>query len=240
MTNTAAPARQAESQPDFVTIRPAVVLVALAGIAGVLLWGLAVKYNTSTVGFDVWLNGLHTPFLDASALAIAKIFSPAFAIVIGVLFAAVVTWRARSLAVGLGAGVAVGLGWGSAIIIKTVVHRARPNWALIPHHIGAAETDASFPSGHVTFVAALATVTVILLWRTRWRWTAVSCGALLVVLVAWARLYAGVHDLHDVGAGLVYGACASTIAFAFVFWLLQRGRLRELVDAPLARFLARE
>ena len=64
----------------------------------------------------------------------------------------------------LGGAAAVGLG------LKYVFNRVRPElWPrLIQEH------GPSFPSGHSTMAAALATFAVLMLWHTRWRWLAVT------------------------------------------------------------------
>lgn len=224
-------ARHAATAPYF-PVHPVALILSLVGIAGVVLWGLAV-YSANATNLDIWLNERHTPLWDGIAVLISHVFGPAMAVVVGIVFAAIVAWRTRSVAVGLGAGLAVGLAWASSYAVKMLVHRPRPDFSLIPHHIVAMETDPSFPSGHTTFITCLAVITVLLLWRNRWRTVAIVVGAVLVVIVAFSRMYVGVHDVNDVAAAAVYGVCASILAFAFVGWLLQKGRLRDRVDAAV-------
>lgn len=225
-------ARHAAVAP-FYSVHPTALILSLIGIAGVVLWGLAVV-PISAVQFDIWLNNMHTPLWDGLAVLISHVFGPTLAVLVGLIFAAVVAWRCRSVAVGLGAGLAVGLAWASSYAVKMLVHRPRPDFALIPHQIVKMETDPSFPSGHTTFITCLAVVTVLLVWRTaRWRATAIVVGVVLVVMVGFSRMYVGVHDIHDVSAALVYGVCASILAYAFIGWLLQKNRLRERVDTAV-------
>ncbi|MFC6663182.1 phosphatase PAP2 family protein [Deinococcus multiflagellatus] len=83
--------------------------------------------------------------------------------------------------------------------MKRIFQRPRPE--LWPHLVTA--PGASFPSGHSTVAAALAAVCVLLLWRTRWRWSALWLGAAYYGLMALSRVVLGVHYPTDVlAAGL--------------------------------------
>lgn len=203
---------------------PIAAVVSAAGLVAVLVWGLLVRDDTSALGFLVWFNGLRNPLLDGLAAVVAVGLSPAAAVAIGVLFALLVAWRTRSILVGLGAGFAVAAGWLSSGAIKVIVDRPRPDWAALTNHIGVAETDASFPSGHVAFAASLAVVATLLVWRTRHRWWVMAAGLVLTALAAVGRLYAGVHDPSDVIAAALCGLFGGVLAYAVAGWLL--GRIR--------------
>lgn len=115
---------------------------------------------------------------------------------------------------------------GSIIINRTVklqLHRVRPHLWASP----APESDPGFPSGHamssMTFVAAL----IILTWNTRWRWTVVVTGSAFVLLIAWTRLYLGVHYPSDILAGWTV-----SIAWAVGVSLLIRPHLKQNLRKP--------
>ena len=117
---------------------------------------------------------------------------------------------AIALAVGvLGAG-------GSALLIKEVVRRARPAEIYQAY----VETGFSFPSGHATLSAALYGFFMYLLYRMmptgRKRTAAIAALALLIVLIAFSRLYLGVHYLSDVLGGLLLGAAFAYLGAVFV------------------------
>lgn len=101
----------------------------------------------------------------------------------------------------LGLGSAVGIALG----MKLIFNRPRPElWPRLVH-----ESGASFPSGHSATAAALATVLVVLLWRTPWRWPALILGVAYALISGVARLVLGVHFPTDVLAGWLTGlACA--------------------------------
>lgn len=134
---------------------------------------------------SVFLNTFGGPVVMGSVFVL---------IVLGLLF----TQRrpqAQFAVLGLGGAV------GTALIMKVVFQRARPE--LWPRLI--TEHGASFPSGHATTAAALATFVALLLWRTKWRWPAVILGGLYALLVGYSRLVLGVHYPTDVLAGWLTG-----------------------------------
>lgn len=101
--------------------------------------------------------------------------------------------RRAWLAVGVGAFVA----HATAVLIKRVVRRERPDHPAITVNVGT-PSRLSFPSAHATSTTAAA----ILLVR------ATGCRAplLLVVPMALSRLVLGVHYPSDVLTGVVVGA----------------------------------
>jgi membrane protein DedA with SNARE-associated domain/membrane-associated phospholipid phosphatase len=89
-------------------------------------------------------------------------------------------------------------------ITKPLVSRARPPEPL---HL-VAVTGYSFPSGHATTAIAVwgAVALVLTIGRARWVKTAIWIGAgLVAALVAFSRVYLGVHWWTDVVAGLAVG-----------------------------------
>lgn len=106
------------------------------------------------------------------------------------------------------------------ITAKALLHRVRPSLWEYP-----ALSDFSFPSGHamasMTFVAAL----VILTWGSRWCLRMLLFGGIFVVIIAWTRLYLGVHYPSDILAGWMIA-----IAWAISVNLLVRPRLTKPVE----------
>lgn len=106
------------------------------------------------------------------------------------------------------AGFAVAVGGANAmwILIKALVDRSRPPLALASF----LETGSSFPSGHATNAFAVATFFALLVYvhlPKGWGRTAlivmfIACAS----LVAFGRIYLGVHYLSDVVAGALLGA----------------------------------
>jgi undecaprenyl-diphosphatase len=87
---------------------------------------------------------------------------------------------------------------------KLLVHRHRP---FVPQ-LGPHETTHSFPSGHAATSFACATVLSAFAPRLRLPLYA------LAVLIAFSRLYNGVHYPTDVVAGAVLGALTALLLLA--------------------------
>jgi undecaprenyl-diphosphatase len=120
--------------------------------------------------------------------------------------------------------------------INHVVKRTRPEFALhlpalIPH-----ANDYGFPSDHATAVGACAAG----LWLVN-RWLA-GIATLLALILAFSRVYVGVHYPGDVAAGLALGAVVALggalVAVPVLRWIalrLAHTPLRPLVAAPWAQ-----
>lgn len=94
--------------------------------------------------------------------------------------------------------------WNLQLVLKAVVHRARP---VVSDPVSHAP-GFSFPSGHAANAAALAAVMVLLLWpmlSRRGRVVAVVVGSLYALITALDRVFLGVHFPSDVTAGLIFG-----------------------------------
>lgn len=89
--------------------------------------------------------------------------------------------------------------------VKYLVNEARP--VAILHntgiHVRAIETGPGFPSGHMLAATALA-LTLWFILPKAWRWVSV----LWILLVAWSRLYLGVHTPADIISGFAIGLMA--------------------------------
>jgi undecaprenyl-diphosphatase len=112
----------------------------------------------------------------------------------------------------------IALGWVVDWTIKVAVGRARPT--IVPHLTEAG--GSSFPSGH-SFNSAVVFIAVALAFATlsareSVRLTIIASALVLSLVVAWSRVWLGVHFPSDVAAGWLGGVGWAFLAAA----LLQR------------------
>lgn len=120
-------------------------------------------------------------------------------------------------------------------IIKAIIRFPRP-WTLIddlPTIRQSTATGYSFPSGHTT--TSSSTLTAIALAFKK-RWLSITC-AILIVLVAFSRMFLCVHWPMDVAGGLLIGCGGTFLLFDFfqkLFENKEKGRLFFLISGALS------
>ena len=186
-------------------------------VAAVLVVGLLVTHALDgTVGrwderVNQWFVGHRTSGwntvtkIATLALNTVPVVGAVIVVLVGLLIAR--WWRGAAL-------LAIAMVLEITVFLSTtfVVGRDRP---AVPR-LNATPATSSFPSGH-TAAATVFFMTVALLvsWRTGNRmiraavWTVAS---LLVALVAFARVYRGLHHPTDVFAGFLYGLGCIVVA----------------------------
>lgn len=179
-----------------------------------------------TVWFDEAVlravNTLSTPWLDAAVAGVTELGGVIGVIVLTAGFS-VLLWRRRhrlrTVQLLLGVIGAVLLN----VLLKSVFQRDRPElWERI-----VTENSYSFPSGHAMASSALALSLVVLLWPTRWRWLVVVGALLYMLIIAFTRLYLGVHYPTDILAGwAVSAAWVAAVGGILAYRRLQRSKQR--------------
>lgn len=113
----------------------------------------------------------------------------------------------------------------TSVILKDVIARPRPmtdpTYTAFWQAVGSpAEDGYSFPSGHVTAVAAWATA-MLLCCNKKWSWI----GYIGVVIMAIARVYLIAHYASDALAGIIVGTLSGVVAYLIanlIFRLLEK------------------
>lgn len=189
-------------------------LVLLAGFLG--LAAFACRAHTGTAldhgVLDLFVAHRQS-WLTTVAIVITDVGSPAAIVALAFVAAALIWWRMRAT---LTAAVVLGTVGVPSLVstaTKVVVGSDRPPAAIQL----LAETDRSFPSGHVTGTVALLGVLAIIVGQ-RWGHTPelLAGTAVAGLVVATTRLYLGVHWLTDVVGGALLGSAAVLLGSAFL------------------------
>jgi len=162
-----------------------------------------------------WFADRRTPTQDDLAMAGSMLADTFVKIAVTAIAAAVVlalwrSWRDVVMIV-----LPLILEASSFIIVTWLVGRPRPD---VPR-LEESPVASSWPSGHAGAAAAYAAIAVVVWWRVENRAVrAVSVAIVVVVplIVGWARLYAGMHHLTDVIAGVLLGLVAVYAAWRIV------------------------
>lgn len=185
--------------------------------AAVVALGLAVQLvpgdTAAELGVDQTLSLHHVAVLTAVAMGINLLFGPVMGLLL-IAVAALVIWvLRRNLVTALAFGLTACSGWVASEAFKLVFNRQRPNPALLFDPLAPETGSNSFPSGHVSFAVALTFALYFLARRTHWAKAVAVAGAGLALIVAWSRLYVGVHYVSDVAASF-FAASAAAILLA--------------------------
>lgn len=183
-------------------------------VAAVLLYHPFVAFDES---FSAAIRGLSTPLGDRIFMATTRLadfwsVAVATAVLAGVLLAR--KRRAEALLVVL----TVTLGAGVGQVFRSLIERARPGleYARIP-----LPDTYSLPSGHALasflFFGVLFFVVALEASRPATRlWTLAGC-CLFAGLIAFSRVYLGVHYFGDILASWILGSAWLTLCVAIYF-----------------------
>lgn len=144
---------------------------------------------------------------------------------LGLLVSGLVLWRTRDWRLAVVAPIAVLLQLGIYLTITALIVRARPS----VDKLDVLPPLTSFPSGHVGAATALYVTFALLagrLTRVGVRRALIAVCLVVPLLVAFARLYRGMHHLSDTIAGLLIGLSCALLAY---------GWYRRSAEEPRAR-----
>ena len=211
-------------------LAPGIVLwLAIAGF-GQLLTGPLEGWNRSESALNRSLQGTRNQTWDSVTALWSHVGNTE--IIIGVCVVAVVVlwWRTGRWWFAVIPAIAISLQATIFVTATAVTGRPRPD---VPH-LDPAPPTSSYPSGHVGASVALYTSFAIMatsIERTWLRRTVIGGCSVIPFLVAYARLYRGMHHLSDVLVGAINGlVCAGLAARC----LLQprSGATEDLSAAP--------
>lgn len=180
--------------------------------AAVLALGFSVQsvsgVTTSELGVDQELSRHHSGTLTTAAMALNFLFAPVAGVCLVLLIGLYVLLVRKSFVRAVMFVIFACSGWVASEAFKLIVARHRPDPALLFEPLAPETGSNSFPSGHTAFAVALAFALYFLVRGTRWGVVTAWVGAVLAVVVAWSRLYIGVHYPSDVVASFLATSAA--------------------------------
>ena len=195
-------------------IAPAVLLWAAIVAIGELIRGpLGGLNGENAVSRDV--QKTRTPTWDDITAVWSHIGNTEIVIGVCVVAVAFLWWRTRQWWVAVTPALAIALQATVFVIATAVVGRQRPT---VPH-LDPAPPTSSYPSGHVGASTALYVTFALLAQRIERTWlrrVLTTLFLLVPVLVAYARLYRGMHHLTDILVGAVNGLACATLAWGYL------------------------
>lgn len=187
------------------------------------------------------LNVLHQGVLGTVGTLLYRDFGPVPAIVGTVVVTAVILVVRRDLRVASTFAFTVAVTWLSVAVVKLVVDRPRPDTTVMSFPYTPVQHDASFPSGHATFIVVLVIALVALAPR-HLRPALTVLGAIVVASACFLLVVDAVHWPTDVLASVGWGL--GVAPFVRAFWIrialprlqfLTPRRIREVeAEAPEA------
>lgn len=192
-------------------LAPGIALWLAISAFGQLLTGPLVGWNRSESGLNRSLQNTRGRTWDAVTAVWSHLGNTE--IIIGVCAVAVLVlwWRTRRWWFSVIPAIAISLQ--AAIFVAATLVTGRPRPAV--PHLDPAPPTSSYPSGHVGASVALYISFAIMatsIERTWLRRTVIGVCSIIPLLVAYARLYRGMHHLSDVVIGAVNGLVCAGLA----------------------------
>jgi undecaprenyl-diphosphatase len=213
------------------TIAPGVALGGILIGFGLALQGPLDGLSHAEESVNKDLAGDRTGTWNTITAVWSQIGNTAGVIAVCIVVSSLLLWRTRDLRLALVAPVAIAMQGLIFLIAAKVVDRDRPQ----VEKLDKSPPTASYPSGHEGASTGLYVALALLasrIERTWLRWTTMILCLAMPLLVAFARLYRGMHHVTDVAAGTINGAICALLAYG---WYLHCSRRRQGVGGAGTR-----
>ena len=194
-------------------LAPGIALwLAIAGF-GLVLAGPLKGWNRSESTLNRSLQDTRTRTWDSVTALWSHVGNTEIVIGVCLVVVALVWWRTKRWWFAVIPAIAISLQATIFVTAAAVIGRPRPD---VPH-LDQAPPTSSYPSGHVGASVALYTSLAIMatsIERTWLRRAVIGVCSVIPFLVAYARLYRGMHHLSDVIVGAINGLVCAGLAAA--------------------------
>ncbi len=192
-------------------LAPGILLWLTIAALGKLLTGPLVGWNRSESNLNRALQDTRDRAWDSATAFWSHIGNTEIIIGVALVVVALVWWRTRRWWFAVIPAIAISLQAATFVAATLVIGRPRPD---VPH-LDPAPPTSSYPSGHVGASTALYASLAIMattIERTRLRRAVIGVCSVIPALVAYARLYRGMHHLSDVVVGAINGLFCAALA----------------------------
>lgn len=192
-------------------LAPGILLWLAIAAIGQLLTGPLIGWNRSESALNRSLQDTRDRTWDSVTALWSHIGNTEIIIGVCLVVVSLVWWRTRRWWFAVIPAIAISLQAAIFVAATAVTGRPRPD---VPH-LDPAPPTSSYPSGHVGASVALYAAFAIMatnIQRTWLRRTVIGVCSVIPVLVAYARLYRGMHHLSDVVVGAVNGLICAALA----------------------------
>ena len=214
-------------------LAPALVLFAvitgfgflITGPLGGLPWEEDISRSVASGRTELW---------NSITMVWSRIGNTEIIIGVCVIAVALIWWRTKQWWYAVVPAIAIAMQASVFVAATTIADRKRPE---VPH-LDPAPPTSSYPSGHVGASTALYLTFALMAQRIERPWlrrlVTVVC-AVIPFLVAWARLYRGMHHLVDILVGAVNGIVCALLAWHYLRRRTDSGRVGAKAHAAVSR-----
>lgn len=184
----------------------------LLAVGGFVALAICIQLGV-TQGFDEWVYGWVSQTITPVLTEFLKIITYAgdVFVIIGICVLLLIIPGTRKK-VGIPASISVAVAIGLSVMFKHIFSRPRPSVLRLIE-----ETGFSFPSAHAMLSSALYIMLIILVCKYLKSILAkivlVPCLSALILVVAYSRVYLGVHYITDIIGGWLIGFAITLIVY---------------------------